>query len=182
MSSFIPFGKFTCYQRRNQNLPCELIRYILEFLNDLDANREFNIYNKINISKYESIINPIIYTSCISSYASPSYTWGTMRNNVVIHILETHRYYTHNLIEKDDRINENEQDLVQIIYGKTPNNRYMKEIQIRKMKSNSINLTTEEFQEKVNKEQRQMIFSNPLDTPYYWDNITSCFFNKEEIM
>ena len=175
--------KMTRYQRRKQNLPNEIIRYILEYLNDFDVNREFNICNKLK-NTYNTTLNSIMYNNCSSSYASLSFNWGTIRSNTVIQILSTSRYFMNNLIEQPTRTAEtnNNNDIIQIIYGKTSNNRYMKEIQIRKLKSNSIDLTDEEFQEKYNKEQRQIIWSEPIEPPYYWDNITSCIFSDKELM
>jgi len=34
------------------NIPEELIRYIIEYIDDIDIRREFNVYNRIDMSKY----------------------------------------------------------------------------------------------------------------------------------
>ena len=44
-----------------QRLPMELVRYIIEYVNDIDIRRNLGVYSKVNLSKF-SILNNITIT------------------------------------------------------------------------------------------------------------------------
>lgn len=136
----------------NVLLPLDIIRYIIEYSNDIDVRRSFGIYGKLDPSYYA--IEPRGFVRSLIEYG---------KNNKAQH--EIVRYNMYNIHDLPERNRYNIMyDAMQVSIRHLPNNRgMMYEIDIYKLKRRTFE------KEKKVKETECNFPLGSLRNEYYWD-------------